>query len=421
MRSPTKARPGYRFTLGAGSLMSRATSLLALVLTLLLIAGCTQPAADTPTPTSAPSPSATPGPASPTPMPSPMPELPRVASAFTIEGTPFRFLGGFVPGWHWGLSTEVSQKDLIATAKENGISVLHVMLPPIERQLGLYDDKWLPKLDLFLDQASRSGIYVMIELMQGWWIAMDQNDAYYHPGGIEGLVKEPRIKDAYKKRLEHVIMRRNTVNGKTYRDDSTILAWIMVMEPISAPFNYPIRPPKVTALELRDWFEEMALYTKSLDPNHLVTVGTTAAIDSLEDWLVAFGAPALDFIYAEDAEARILQLIKGHGPEPYPLRLFHLGKPVVIMLSFTSGVWDLERIGKDYVWQANTLRDEAVKYFEAGAGGVIVFSWGSALYEKTGIPQTDLPLNYNATNEPIIAALTEIATEFRTTDWPRVP
>ena len=81
-----------------------------------------------------------------------------------------------------------------------------------------------------------------------------------------------------------------------YRDDPTILAWILVTEPISAPFNYPVRPPDITASELRDWFQKMASRMKSLDSNHLVTIVTTAAITSLDDWLVAFDAPALEFL-----------------------------------------------------------------------------------------------------------------------------
>jgi hypothetical protein len=252
--------------------------------------------------------------------------------------------------------------------------------------------------------------------MQGWQIAHDQKNPYYHSGGMEGIIKDGRLKDAYKKQLECLITHRNTVNGKIYRDDSTILSWILIMEPILPPLpppSYPVIPPRVTTSELRNWIEEMALHTKSLDPNHLVSVGITAG----QAWPEIFDVPALDYIYAEDADARILQLNECHGPDPYPLKLFSLGKPVVMYLAFTSHVWDLERIGGDYVWQASTLREEAERYFEVGASGVVISGWGSTLARdmyKTYLSESDLLFLYDIDNEPIISALKEIAAEFDT-------
>ena len=70
------------------------------------------------------------------------------------------------------------------TAKEVGISVLQEMVPPFENEPGVYDEeKGLPKLDLIIDLASRNGIYVAIEIMQGWQVAHDENHPYYHPRG----------------------------------------------------------------------------------------------------------------------------------------------------------------------------------------------------------------------------------------------
>lgn len=313
-------------------------------------------------------------------------------------------------------ANEACLEDLVVTEKENGISVLYVILPEVEVEFGIYmDPELLRGFDFFLEQTSTHGIYVMISLMHGLGITKWQDTPYYNPLGIEGLIKDERIRNAYKQRLEHVVMRRNTVNGRIYRDDPTILAWILVTEPISAPFNYPVRPPDITASELRDWFQEMASHMKSLDSNHLVTIVTTTAITSLDDWLVAFDAPALDFIFTEDADALILGLPGHTSAKPYPLELFTLGKPVVMHLSFTSGIWDLDRIGRDYVWQANTLREEAEKYFEAGASGVVIFSWGSALFDldkRGGL--VDQVFSYDATNETITTMLKEIAAEFDT-------
>jgi len=293
-----------------------------------------------------------------------------------------------------------------------------VLLPEVEIEPGIYmDPELLNGFDFFLSLASTRGIYVMISLIDGMGITKWQDSPYYNPVGIEGLIKDERLRNTYKQRLEHAVMRRNTVNGRIYRDDPTILAWNLITEPISAPFNYPVRPPDITASELRDWFQEMALHIKSLDSNHLVTIFITAAINSLDDWIVALDAPALDFICAEDADALIVGFYGQPSAKTYPLKLFSLGKPMVMVLNFTSGVWDLNQIGSDYVWQANTLREEAEKYFEAGASGVVIFSWGSALFDLD--QRGDLVgrvFFYDATNECITAMLKEIAAEYNTLD-----
>ena len=60
---------------------------------------------------------------------------------FAIGSTPFRFVGGFVPGWHWGKERwiQATDTDLIRTAREHGLTVLDIMLPQFEKQLGVYD------------------------------------------------------------------------------------------------------------------------------------------------------------------------------------------------------------------------------------------------------------------------------------------
>jgi len=384
-------------------------SLLAgILITLLLVVSCTQPSE---------TPSSGSGQTKPESTIAPAPTLPNITTAFEIEGKPFRFVGGFVPGKHM-YANEDCLEDLVVTAKENGISVLKVYLPEFEDQLGIYHwGEAERRFDYFLDIASTYGIYVKIILMDGMGITKWKDSPYYNPLGIEGLIKDERFRNAYKQRLEQVVTHRNAVNGRLYRDDPTILAWILVNEPISAPFNYPVRPPEVAAVELRDWFQEMALHMKALDSNHLVGISTTAAIDSLDDWIGALDAPALDFIIAEDADARILGLHGQPSTETYPLKLFTLGKPLVICLSFTSGVWDLNQIGTDYAWQANTLKEEADKYFDAGASGVLIFSWGSALFpiDQRG-DLVDQVFYYDATNETITAMFKEIADEFDTLD-----
>ena len=337
---------------------------------------------------------------------------------FVIGDKPFLFVGGFVGGGHFGneFCTDEINEDLIKTAKENGVNVLHLMLPGIESELGVFDELEMAKLDNLLNYARIYGVYVMISFIHGYGIAIWEDDPYYHPGGIEGLITDVTLKEAFKKRIEYIINHINSFNDIRYKDDSTIMAWILVDEPISAPWNYPQGPPNVTVEQLNNWFEEMASYVKILDSNHLVTVMTTAAIDQMNDWLKAFDVPSLDFIEPEDADMRIMHYFNNAPPEDYPLRLFSFDKPIVIYLSFTSGLWDQSSICNDYTWQAETLKKAMQKYFELGTAGIVVFSWGSNLY-----PNVLECFNYNSSIDSICQVFKETAAEIGTLNWPSPP
>ena len=162
----------------------------------------------------------------------------------------------------------------------------------------MYEESEAIKLDHFLDVAARYGVYVMPSFIHGYAIAVQPEDPYYYSAGIEGIMRDERLAEAFRNRIAFLINRKNSVNGKVYRDDPAIMAWILVDEPVSAPFNYPVRPPDVTSVQLSSWMEEIATYVKNLDPNHLVTANTKpmSDVETDENWIKGLDAPSLDFI-----------------------------------------------------------------------------------------------------------------------------
>lgn len=70
----------------------------------------------------------------------------------------------------------------------------------------------------------------------------------------------------YKKQVNLVINRINSVSGKKYTDDPAIMAWELANEP------RPMRPAANAAY--KQWIVSMAAFIKSKDKNHLVTLGT---------------------------------------------------------------------------------------------------------------------------------------------------
>lgn len=72
--------------------------------------------------------------------------------------------------------------------------------------------------------------------------------------------------------IENVIKRTNSINGKKYVEDNTIMSWELANEP---------RPMDSSAIEpYKKWIRKSAALIKSLDKNHLVTIGTEGVIST---------------------------------------------------------------------------------------------------------------------------------------------
>lgn len=321
----------------------------------------------------------------------------RTTPGFAIGSTPFHFLGGYLPGWHWGLEywSQAADDDVIASARSTGMTVMHIMLPLFEGPLGQYDEVKLQKLDHFLDSAYKANVYVMPSFIQAYsetLIAGNTEYPYYHPRSIEGIIKDPALRQAFKNRIAALVNRTNTINNRPYKNDPTILAWIICDEPISAPFNYPNGVPQVTLEELTDWFQETASFIKNMDSNHLVTVWSQPAIQAFfggtSDYLQALGIPEFDFMYTEDADLSIVSgLTQGYGctgqTPQYMLDQFLPGKPVAYHPAFTSGCWDTDVICNDnFATQATDLNLAIPEYFEVGGNAVLIENWGTDLYSS---------------------------------------
>lgn len=389
---------------------------------LSLLAGCNsqQP----PTPTSALTVTATTVPSSTftptqtslptfTPTPKPMP-------GFMAGGKPFRFVGAFIPGWYWGYWSGDNDVALITEAKQAGITVLHVMAPDYEMPLGSFREKELVKLDHFVDTAGQNGIYVMLSFVHGFSITFGKDLPFYDPQGIAGLIHRPEYLSGFKTHMEKVVTRENTVNGKKYADDPTIMAWFVIEEIVSAPWNYPNGFPDVTISEVAEWLEENAAYLKSLDPNHLVGINTTTAISTFSDilnqrWEPIIEQPSLDFVEVEDAEARIIL----HPEWMYTIdEMYAVGKPVVTMLSYTGGDIDPAKYCTDYPWQAQTMGQVAGLYLKKGAAGLSVFSWRPTTIVA---PEFDRCYSYDAVNTDMVGMFQSIASRLGEQNTPPVP
>jgi mannan endo-1,4-beta-mannosidase len=125
-------------------------------------------------------------------------------------------------------------------------------------------------------------------MARGDWHAFMQFSAkFYHT---------PAAVDLYRDYVTRLIHRRNTVNGRTYRDDPAIMTWELANEPrpcadeTSMEKDVPI---------FCDWVDSTARLIREQDANHLVCTGSEGVWGSLqkpEVFIAAHKTPAIDYV-----------------------------------------------------------------------------------------------------------------------------
>ena len=88
------------------------------------------------------------------------------------------------------------------------------------------------------------------------------------------MLKDRECIDSYKLLLTHLLNRVNSITGKRYGDDPTILAWETGNE-LQHNLKGNIPPPG-------EWTVEVAQHLKSLAPRTLVMDGSFAKADSVD-------------------------------------------------------------------------------------------------------------------------------------------
>lgn len=183
-------------------------------------------------------------------------------------------------------------------------------LYPFQTAPGVYDERGLKALDFVLETARKYGLQVILSLIDNWkyyngvdqymdWsktapkrtmkppfqdLSGDPNPGDYGTGpqGEEvrryeverhGLFfKDADAKQMYKNNARFLLTRNNSINGRTYRDDPTIIAWNLINEPRCETWLKPGNADCTARVQA--WLEEMAAYVRSVDPNHMITVGS---------------------------------------------------------------------------------------------------------------------------------------------------
>lgn len=130
---------------------------------------------------------------------------------------------------------------------------------------GEYNEGMLRGLDFLLDEARKRGLKLILSFTSNW-TPTGGVDEYANMTGTQhnDFFSNPATMALYQDYLKTIVTRTNTINGRAYKDDPTIMAWDLINEPVCKQCG----PGAISK-----WVKPMAAYVKSLDPQHLVTVG----------------------------------------------------------------------------------------------------------------------------------------------------
>ena len=249
---------------------------------------------------------------------------------FLRDGAPYRIVGTNM--WYaaylgaFNLDRLKRELDRVAALGINNVRILgssefsplkNSVRPTFRNRTRHFNETLLRGLDHALAEMGRRNISAVIYLTNFWeWSGGMMTYLYWTNGGRYINMNDPahpwpefpdmssqfyghaaavRMFDDY---VRAVVSRRNSVIGRLYRDDPTILSWQLANEP---------RPSGSAAAGHRHmkaylaWIDGSARLIKSLDPNHMVSTGsegTQGCID--EDHCVANAhrSEAIDYVNA---------------------------------------------------------------------------------------------------------------------------
>jgi len=290
--------------------------------------------------------------------------------AFELNGRPYNFVGANLwQGMNLGVDGPTGDRARLGRELDRlqaaGVTNLRVMAssegpdsepyrmaPSLQTSPGVYNASVFGGLDHLLSEMNQRNMRAVMVLNNFWhwsggmaqYVQWDVGGSIPYPGDWNAFMDysaqfytNAQCQTWFRDHIDEVIDRVNTVNGETYKDDPTILAWELANEPRRFP---------------PEWIDDTAAYIKSLDPNHLVTTGFEGE-NGAETWLA--GSEDRTFVKTHDgldidyatmhiwpqnwgwydptdhttyaaAEAQALAYFQAHEQESLNV----LGKPVVL-------------------------------------------------------------------------------------------
>ncbi|MEO0897133.1 MAG: cellulase family glycosylhydrolase [Bacteroidota bacterium] len=176
----------------------------------------------------------------------------------------------------------------IMGASEGPDSAPWRMVPSLQPSPGTYNEDLWEGLDYLLSEMGKRDMKAVICLGNFWpWSGgMAQYIQWFEPGKIpypppakggnwlrfqryaSQFFVHPKALECYAQHVQNIVSRKNSISGLAYKDDPTIMAWQLANEPrgLGRYKGY------------QNWIESSVKLIRTLDPNHLISLGTEGSI-----------------------------------------------------------------------------------------------------------------------------------------------
>lgn len=230
---------------------------------------------------------------------------------FIQNGEIFEYVGtNFWYGAYLGRPGEAGNRERLRLEldflKDHGIKNLRILgaseeavfknslSPTFISKDGAYNEELLIGMDYLLDEMGKREMHAVIFLNNYWewsggmstyngWFG---DDPVIDPadGDWDAFMKfsakfyqNEEAQNAFRKYVETLVTRTNSISGQPYFDDPTIMSWQLANEP--RPGNGEMLTEAVQAYYY--WIDSTAGFIKVLDQNHLVSSGNEGEMGSL--------------------------------------------------------------------------------------------------------------------------------------------
>lgn len=175
----------------------------------------------------------------------------------------------------------------IVVGADAGSDNANTVRPYLQPEPGVLNDTLLVGLDYLLVEMRKRDMVAVLYLTNSWdWSggysfylkATGHGDSPNASGeGYNDYVSyakmffhDDQARQLFYNHVRTIVSRTNSLTGKAYKDDPTIMAWQLCNEP--RPFG------RAEEADFLSWVKETAALIKGIDPNHLVSTGSEGVI-----------------------------------------------------------------------------------------------------------------------------------------------
>lgn len=276
----------------------------------------------------------------------------------------------------YDLPTEFELRDAFGAVKEMGGQVVRMYTIPVRNKNfpedavtyveapGVFNERAFQTLDTLMWLANEYEIRIVFSLLNNWqWMGGVPNYADFRDKTFDDFWTDKQLRDDFKKTIEFVINRTNTVTGVKYKDDKAILCWETGNELVNT----------------EEWTRDIVRYIKKLDKKHLIMDGYHA-INARPVRKSSVDDPNIDIIVGNHYERGPLETIKNikrnlsivDGKKPYIIREYGFQSTKAIE-SVLDIVLDNDKISGAMLWSLRYRNKNGGFYWHSEPMGIGIY------------------------------------------------